>query len=288
LFFGCGDDDSMVPMDGGADGASDGAVCTDCDDGLFCNGVETCMGGMCQPGRAPCARACNEDIDRCAECDIAPDADGDGAASMACGGNDCDDSDPNRFPANTEICDADDVDEDCDPTTFGFRDNDGDGIGDAACCNEGNCGEDCNDGNANVGPGQTEACNDVDDDCDGVTDEGAATTYYADEDGDDFGDPDGVSAMACSQPAGFSENDRDCDDTRGYVNPGVSEVCDDSGNNDCNDDTDSPFDGDSDGFDRHNDESCPLGDDCDDTRDDIYPGAPDVCDGERRDCNAAG
>ncbi len=140
-FFGCGDDDSMVPMDGGADGASDGAVCTDCDDGLFCNGVETCMGGMCQPGRAPCARACDEDTDRCAECDVAPDADGDGAASMACGGNDCDDSDPNRFPANTEICDADDVDEDGDPTTFGFRDSDGDSIGDAACCNEGTCAE---------------------------------------------------------------------------------------------------------------------------------------------------
>lgn len=37
-------------------------------------------------------------------------------------GDDCDDDDPDRYPGNFEICDDDDHDEDCDPTTFGTRD----------------------------------------------------------------------------------------------------------------------------------------------------------------------
>ncbi len=38
----------------------------DCDDGLFCNGVETCVGGLCQAGSDPCAGgACDEASDVC-------------------------------------------------------------------------------------------------------------------------------------------------------------------------------------------------------------------------------
>jgi hypothetical protein len=45
-----------------------------CDNGLFCNGVETCDEGACTPGAAPCgddgafcngAESCNEDTDQC-------------------------------------------------------------------------------------------------------------------------------------------------------------------------------------------------------------------------------
>ena len=36
-------------------------------------------------------------------------------------------------------------------------------------------GTDCDDGNANVGPGETEVCNGIDDDCNGTTDEGCPT-----------------------------------------------------------------------------------------------------------------
>jgi len=64
-----------------------------------------------------------------------PDADGDGRRSAACGGDDCDDHDAGRFPGNVEVCDADQHDEDCDPATFGFRDEDQDGVVDARCCN---------------------------------------------------------------------------------------------------------------------------------------------------------
>jgi len=39
----------------------------DCDDGLFCNGAETCVAGECQVGDAPCAtgQSCDEASDEC-------------------------------------------------------------------------------------------------------------------------------------------------------------------------------------------------------------------------------
>jgi len=50
-------------------------------------------------------------------------------------------------------------------------DADGDNYRSATCG-----GTDCNDGNAAVHPGVTEACNGVDDDCDAVVDEGVKST----------------------------------------------------------------------------------------------------------------
>lgn len=52
----------------------------ECDDGLFCNGSETCVAGLCQPTPAPdcddgkgcTVDICNEDTD---SCDNVPDAD---------------------------------------------------------------------------------------------------------------------------------------------------------------------------------------------------------------------
>lgn len=45
-------------------------VCTadaDCDDGLFCNGAETCVNAVCQAGTDPCeeGQTCDEDNDVC-------------------------------------------------------------------------------------------------------------------------------------------------------------------------------------------------------------------------------
>jgi len=47
-----------------------GGGCTtnaECDDGLFCNGAETCVGGSCQGGSNPCqaGETCNETTDTC-------------------------------------------------------------------------------------------------------------------------------------------------------------------------------------------------------------------------------
>lgn len=91
---------------------------------------------------------------------LAIDADGDGHdARTTSGGDDCDDRDLNRYPGNHERCDNRSHDEDCNPQTYGNRDEDGDGLIDNRCCNinfdsygrstDGRrfCGLDCDDGN---------------------------------------------------------------------------------------------------------------------------------------------
>ena len=56
-------------------------------------------------------------------------------------------------------------------------------------------------------------------DCDDTDPEtGEAPTWYADTDGDGFGDPD-VTMEACDQPMDFVANSDDCDDTDGDINP---------------------------------------------------------------------
>ncbi len=185
---------------------------------------------------AACAdrETCDEASQSCrADC---ADADGDGARDASCGGRDCDDSDPERFPGNLEVCDVDGFDEDCDPRTFGVRDLDGDGVPDETCCNGDVCGSDCDDARAGVNPLVPEVCNGIDDDCDGNVDEGVLVTYWVDVDRDGYGS-DAVDAdmvTACVRPDGFADRNDDCDDTTGAVNPGAVEVCDaDMRDEDC-------------------------------------------------------
>lgn len=153
------------------------------------------------------------------DCDANPDADGDGIMDAACGGADCDDQNPDRYPGNTEIGNY--VDEDCDPHTLG-DDGDGDGFISAFFCNGDNCGTDCDDAKFGVHPGAIEACNYSDDDCDGHVDNGVAGLKYLDRDGDRHGDP-GASLLACPQTGDHTDPDgtfnwlstvgNDCDDT---------------------------------------------------------------------------
>jgi hypothetical protein len=240
----CGDDGAGT-TDAGRDGSSPCSDDTDCDDGLFCNGLEACVSegggpGMCLASTPACAAdaTCDEDGDRCiAACGEEPDQDGDGHDSLACGGDDCDDTDPSTFPGNAEVCDPDGHDEDCDPETFGARDGDADGQDDAACCNGDVCGSDCNDSAPAVYLGATEICNGRDDDCDGAVDEGALLTFYRDRDGDSHGDDD-ETVMECSQPTGYAARGGDCADdpfvepTANDIHPGADEICDDI-DNDC-------------------------------------------------------
>lgn len=60
-------------------------------------------------------------------------------------------------------------------------------------------------------------------------------TFFADADGDGFGDPN-VRQSACTStpPAGFVTNDLDCDDLRADVNPDQPEVPCDNIDNNCN------------------------------------------------------
>ncbi|MAQ18071.1 MAG: hypothetical protein CMN30_32005 [Sandaracinus sp.] len=155
---------------------------------------------------------------------------------MACGGDDCDDADGERYPGNAEICDVDGVDEDCDPTTFGFRDQDADGYPDALCCNGTNCGSDCDDNLPGTNPSVPEVCGDaIDNDCDGSVDEGVVRTCYADADGDGFAAADAATMNDCSCPTGWTETEPvegaiDCNDdpaaAGGDFYPGAPERCD--------------------------------------------------------------
>lgn len=230
VLFGClGGSGPMDPGDAGPQCTTD----DDCDDDVFCNGFELCApdaegaaANGCVVGTPPCGELpCLEDEDRCeVEC---PDVDGDGQEDAACGGMDCDDSDPNVFLGAPEVCDAAGIDEDCDPTTVGI-DADGDGFPSTRCCNgppgAQRCGEDCDDARASANPDAPEVCNGLDDDCDGSLDEGVTITFYRDADGDSYGDVT-VTMEACSPPTGWTILPGDCNDANPNISPGRPESC---------------------------------------------------------------
>jgi hypothetical protein len=83
---------------------------------------------------------------------------------------------------------------------------------------------DCDDNNYYVNPGAWEWCNGQDDNCDGQIDEGTAPTWFADVDGDGYGDIN-QPLNACDQPVGYVPNNMDCDDTNSYIRPGALEDC---------------------------------------------------------------
>ena len=245
----CGDDDGTV--DAGREDSRVPLCASDieCDDSVYCNGEESCDSGSaladergCLSGTPPCGDAeCDEVTAICGE--DCPDADDDGHTAMRCGGDDCDDGDPGRFPSNMEVCDLANVDEDCDPTTFGFRDNDGDGASDDVCCNGATCGNDCDDERGSVGPRALEICDGEDNDCDGNVDEELGSDFYPDMDGDGFGEEGATAVMACEAPADHVGNDTDCDDTASETHPGAFDVCDGTVDQDCDGTVDNPMGG---------------------------------------------
>jgi alpha-tubulin suppressor-like RCC1 family protein len=380
----CGDDDGgmIIDVDAGIDAFVEDAsvdvdanvdarvTCTsdvECNDGLFCNGRETCAPASmmadalgCIPGDAPCAatETCDEPANDCRT--ICEDLDGDGYESVACGGDDCDDADATRYPGATEVCDGND--EDCNDATFGFVDADMDGAGSAVCCNGTTCGTDCDDANASVRPGVAdgptmncntvdddcdgipdigcpcsdgerrpcyggpagtrgiglctdgisicaggvlgaecledvlpadEFCNDRDDDCDGLVDDGVRPRFYRDDDGDNFGQTSVFIDDQCSPPAGFAAGANDCDDTNPGRFPGADDICN-LIDDDCDgtDDENAPpvtyyRDADGDGFGNPTTQllvcGAPAGyvaagGDCDDTRPFVSPVGVEQCD----------
>ncbi|WP_210490275.1 Ig-like domain-containing protein [Rufibacter aurantiacus] len=97
-----------------------------------------------------------------------------------------------------------------------YPDADGDGVTSET---------DCNDANSAVYPGATEVCDGLDNDCDGQTDEGVKTIFYADSDKDGFGDA-AVTTLACEAPAGYVSKAGDCNDQDASINPGATDLCD--------------------------------------------------------------
>ena len=233
---------------------------------------------------------------------------------------DCDDTVASTYPGADETCNS--VDDDCDGTTdedsaidatTWYEDADGDSFGNTAVTDV-ECSQpsgyvadntDCDDTVASTYPGADEYCDAVDNNCNGEVDEDTAVdvvTWYADADGDTFGDP-AVSDLDCDQPSGMVEDNTDCDDTAATSYPGADEYCDGTDNN-CDGEVDEDTavdvvtwyeDGDSDG---HGDPAVAdldcdqpsgfvsLGDDCDDTDPSIYPGAEEIeYDGIDQDCD---
>lgn len=79
--------------------------------------------------------------------------------------------------------------------------------------------EDCDDNNPDLFPGAPEICDGVDNNCNGEVDEGLETsTWYADSDGDGYGDPENP-LESCAQPEGYVEDNADCDDGSAYITP---------------------------------------------------------------------
>ena len=123
--------------------------------------------------------------------------------------------------------DTDSACADADKVTW-YADNDGDGYGSSFGSKEA-CeapagyvaeGDDCDDQDAAVSPGAAEVCDDIDNNCDASIDEGVTSTFYADADGDGYGDLDSP-AQACAVGDGLVADSSDCDDD----NDGVGELC---------------------------------------------------------------
>ncbi len=188
------------------------------------------------------------------------------------------------------------------PITY-YLDSDGDSFGvdstsQTLCQNPGvgyvTIGGDCNDTDPAINPSAIEICDGIDNDCDGLMDDGLVfTMYYVDADGDGFGD-EATGVESCSQPQNTITTGGDCDDTNDQIYPGATEVCDEV-DNDCDGSTDEGLnfityytDADNDGFGTGSTglSFCSIpgpgfstnNQDCDDTNGQINPNAADILD----------
>ncbi len=229
----------------------------DCDDNnaqLNPDAVETCDG---------IDNDCNGLVDDLTMYSYYLDQDGDGfgdanleldtCLSVAPGGyvennQDCDDNNAQLNPGAAEMCDG--IDNDCNglvddlPIFAYFQDADGDGFGNASleldtCLSVAPGGyvdnnQDCDDSDPELNPGAGEICDGLDNNCNGMADEDLAVfTYFADTDGDSFGN-ESVTLSSCevNPPAGYAVEGQDCDDNNAFVYPGAPELIDNL-DNDC-------------------------------------------------------
>ena len=161
---------------------------------------------------------------------ILVDNDGDGYFSD----EDCNDLESSIYPETIEVCDG--IDNNCDGvvdedvTTLFYADSDEDGFGNPDIFIE-SCdlpngyvdnGSDCDDAQSQTYPAAVEVCDDEDNNCDGVIDEGLEQDFFVDSDEDGIGGAEVFSACILTQ--GISSISGDCDDTDPNVHPLIPEI----------------------------------------------------------------
>jgi len=160
-------DEQCPPKDSDKDGTADLADCAPYLAEVHPGAIEGCCGSLPLAGQptavqaTPGSKACDVNCDGFVIACQAADLDKDGYIAPA----DCDDKNPLVHPKGKDKC-GDGVDQDC---------VDGDAVCDAANDADGDgwpIGADCEDGSDKVNPAAKELCNALDDDCDGVTDDG--------------------------------------------------------------------------------------------------------------------
>jgi hypothetical protein len=313
----------LVYADADADGYGDPATATlacDLPPGTVTNGLDCDDStALAAPGLLEVCDEIDNDCDDLVDEDVGlvwyEDRDGDdyglsSATTEACAEpegytaepGDCDDEDAAYHPGAPETDCSDPNDYNCDGSV-GYADVDGDGW--AAC-------EECDDKDALIRPDATEVCDEQDNDCDTLTDDAdpdldlsSATTWYADTDGDGYGDIDSP-VVSCEPGAAEVADNTDCDDLDATTSPGAPELCDGE-DDDCDGliDDDDPDVDTSTGAAWHRDAdgdgygdpgvvrwACaqPTGyvsdrTDCDDTSALVSPLDPEVCDGVDNDCD---
>jgi len=203
------------------------------------------------------------------------DDDGDGFPDAS----DCGPLDPLVHPAAAEVCDG--KDNNCDGVADeGFPDTDGDGVMDCVDPDDDGDGfddaEDCKPLDADVNPAGVEVCNGMDENCNGIADEG-------------FPDFDKDGLRDCVDPdddGDGAEDDEDCAPKDPAIYPGAAEVCNGK-DDDCDGNVDNGF----------SSFQCGLGE-CLHTVDECKGGKPqycnpfagstvESCDGKDNDCDGA-
>jgi len=209
------------------------------------SGYTALVAGDCDdtdPGVYPGANEqCDGKDNNCDNVIPANEADDDSDGMLICAG-DCNDSNSVIYTGAPELCDG--MNNDCNADTADGIDEvwlgqacDG---ADSDLCEEGiyecmggmqTCsdatGDDleaCDgidnncDGQVDEGPWPIEICDGLDNNCNGQRDEGVLIKFYWDEDGDGYGDMNRID-YGCSVPSEYVLNGVDCDDSDPYKNP---------------------------------------------------------------------
>jgi hypothetical protein len=260
---GDGGEPPIDPCEGAADGTSCGdglsiclnssCVISDCGDGYLDEAhLEECDDGNDQSGdgcESGCTRTCTPENDQCDDDDPCNGVESCSESFMCVATSplDCDD----EIPCTADSCDA----------GLGCLHDliDGDGD-DYASTSLGACGTDCDDTNPAINEDAGDACDGIDNDCDGAKDEDGVATWWQDCDGDGYAALAAPTRTSCAKPAEATScaggdwvtinpatND-DCNDANDAIRPGATELVGDQVDQDCDDKEQCYRDNDNDGY----------------------------------------